>query len=743
MSVVPAAQVTVYMADGGFSHPVDRGGFVGGGFAWDSSRARFRDFDRHQPTAGQAPDETLTGVVWDEALQAVILNWRVKPLDIDESFWFGPVINLTTGARMRSLVHDPNAAGQWRIIRPGGNYGCRLLQQYQAGEGDWQLSSTESLEANPKFAVSLFREQTPGSDTFTAGTIPPWIYTGIRFGGVWQLQLPKWRQPTLHKRVAGQWQAVATHEWDTSGLYGDSYGDAEQFLTIMCIDGRLVLRGGGMGEPWVYSEDRPITVGAAPITFCGNSGAAYFGLHDVEFAQGDWNLLRACQQTTLDTTPTALPTSVVTGAKPAGTSARAYMAAWDGSEIATPARQFYLGVSLHSEDGTDTPVVRCAGLKLAPVTEAGPQAFVDVSSRFTSASGGWQCDLEERTVRQQYTVHMDNRDAYFDNLRANKLISIALGRPGTESLGAAASWVNGRPAQHLLSVCRIDERAERSLADHELTLVTIDGVDILDEIECGDRAPQDGMTVAAAMREALGWGHVRAAEIGEIYDSGRTLPGSTWAATRDLSATDTDVSGVLDSGSGAACKPRPDVSVLRWLKHLMQFDTNTFLLFDEAHLFRYVQLSSQTVRYFRPTHSPQAEDEIVREVVWRPRLNEGYASVVVTGQERATGRPLSSHALDSEALRTVGSARFRGWDHGYRDSDTNLNTQALCNLRCRYRYEWMRRRRDVGSFGVIGQRMVPTWRADVDGTDCYLTGFSEDFDAAGAWDMSPEVVRAA
>lgn len=742
MSVVPAAQVKVYMADGGFSHPVDRGRFVGGGFAWDAERARFRDFDVHLPTAAQAPDPTLTGIVYDDALKAIILNWRIKPQDIDEDFWLGPVVDPKTGARMRTLYPDPNSAGRWRIVRPGGNYGVRLLQQYYAGEGEWALSSYNNLEANPKFAVSLFREWTPGDESFTAADTPPWIHTGIRFGGVWQLQLPKWRRPTLHKLVGGSWRPVASGDWDTSPLYGDSYGDAEQFIVIKAIDGRLVFRGGPMGDAWVYSEARPINVAAAPITFCGNSGCATFGLHDIEFAQGEWNLLRGATATTLDVTPAGMPESIVTGAKPAGTYARAYMAAWDGSEITEPTRTFYLGVGLYSQDGTDTPVVRCAGLDFAPVTEAGPQRFIDVSGRFIEGSGGWECDLERRCVTQQYTIRLDNSDGFFDGTRANRLIRVALGRPGTEELGPASSWVNGGPAMHFTAVCRMDQHDAASEATRETRVVTLDRLDILDEIECGDRAPQDGMTVAAAMREALSWGHVRPAEIGEIYDSGHKLPGSTWARSEALADSATDVSGVLDLEAGAACKPRPDVTVLRWLQYLMGFDYNTFMLFDDVNLFHYVLLSGTALRTFRVTDSPAAEDEIRRELRRRPRLGEGKTSVIVGGRERSTGRPLSSRACDQSAWRSVGSRRFRGYDVTEREHNEALSTQGLCNLRCRHRFDWARRVRDLTSVGLIGQRLIPTWRVTVAGQDCYVLSIDEEFDRTGRWDMTAEMVSA-
>jgi hypothetical protein len=735
------------MADGGFSHPVDRGRFVGGGFAWDDELERFSEYDVHRATEAQLVGG-FGGVVWDAALKAATLAWQIEPRDIDEDFWFGPITYQTLAPAWETLYpmrsSAPASTGSWRIIRPGGTSGVTYLQQYAATPDEFAFPSHGSLPANPKFCVSLYREWTPSAEEIGAAAAP-YIHTGFTFGGIWHLRLVKWRAPELHKRVGGQWQLVATKDWQAQELYGDNYGERETFITVMCIDGQIVMRAGAMGEPWVYAEKRPITVAAAPIELRGNGGACYFGLHGVVFARGEWNLLLGRAAATLDRAPAAAPVSVVTGSKPAGTYARAYLANADGSELEVgPSgpwpRSLRVGVALYSEDGTETPVVRCAGLRVAPVTTAGPQSFLDLTERFMSGDGGWELDLNKHVVKQQYTIRLDNSDGFFDNLRANKLLSIALGRPGSEDAGSGSSWVGDGPAQKLVSVCRIDEKTEESIANAWAQVVTIDRMDILDEIECGERAPQDGMTVAAAIAETLTWGHVRAAEIGAIHDSGARLPDSSWAGEQALGEAGSDVGGMVDRESGAACKPRPELSVWRWLRYLMSFDYNTFMLWDDEGLFQYVALSTAVTRIFRVTDSPAAEDEIRRNLSRRPRLNEGKTSVIVGGRERSTGRPLSSRACDFTALTGVGSSRFRGWDVTEREADESLGEQRLVNLRCRYRFEWLRRLRDVGSYSLIGQRVIPTWRVTVDGSDFYVMSVREQWDVGGLWEMDVDVV---
>jgi hypothetical protein len=737
MSMVRAAQTRVYMADGGFSHPVDRGRFVGGGMVWDEDRYQLRDY--HSPVP--IDPAVLAGVVYDQALEACTLAWRVAPQDIDLTMWEG-ALNSVSGQRQRPLERGGSTLqGLWRVVRPGGNHNVSVLQQYHTGLEFFQVTSLEPLRRNPKFAVAMYREQTPGDEVYEPGMEIPYIYTGVTFGETWALQLPKWRPAELYKRVNGKWRLVAIHDWMAQELYGDSYGEREQLLVIMAIDNKLVIRGSVVGDPWVYTEPTPISVKATPVQFHGNGGAATFGLHQVEFAQGEQRLV-ARRPTTLDRSPAAALESVTTGSKPAGTRAGAYMGDKDGNPLTGKPRSFYVSIALESEDGQETPVLRCGGLRAHPVTTAGPQRFLDVSARFIGGSGGWELDLQERVIKQQYRVELDNEDGALGNLRANKLVSIALGRPGSEAAGAASSWVAGGPAQKVLSISRIDEDAQESFAARTLTLVTIDRMEVLEEVECGERAPQDGLTVATAMREALSWGHVRPEEIGEIYDSGTRLPTSLWAGAYDLAAADKEVGGVVDVGSGAACRPRPEASVRSWLRYLMSYDYNTFAVWDDTGKYRYLRLSPQVMRRFRAVESPAAEDEIRRDRRRRPRLNEGGTSVVVGGRERSTGRPLSSRACDINAWGTVGSPRFRGWDVTIREDDESLNEQRLVNLRCRYRFEWLRAMRDVESIKVIGQRLLPSWRVAVDGQEYWLMSVQEQWDAGGRWEMDLDLVRA-
>jgi len=744
MSVVQAAEVRLYLADGAISHPVDRGCFVGGGLLWDDEMLRFRDFAQYDPAAAQVPLGELYGVTYEEGLKAAVLRWAIRPTDIDLDFWLGrPTIPVAHGvfARARSLERG-ETLGRWRVVRPGWESGATYLQQYDTAAGDYELVSEQSLPANPKFAVSLYREAT--ADPEEGATLLPYIYTGFGFGGQWQVRLPKWRPAELWKLVGGQWKLVGYKDWSAEKLYGDSLGEEETLITVMALDGKLLIKSSVQEDSWVYADPqgRAVTVAAGPVALIGNGGAAYFGLHQVAFAQGSWNLLLARDRTTLDRAPTGLPEMVCTGSKGPKTWARAYLAADDGSELSGPQRTFRLGVALWSEDGTDTPVVKCAGLRVAPVTEAGPMQWQEVTADFQGASGGWSCDLEERRVTQSYTIELDNSSGRYGSLRGNRLVTLHVGRRGSEGAGEGASWAGDLPVRRVLSLAEVQEATAESLARGTVTLQTIDLLTMLEEIECGDRAPLDGLTVAQAIREILSWGHVRPEQMGTIHDSGRRLPTSSWDTARQLGQAGVDVGGALDTESGAAAKLRPDLSVWGALRWAMNFDYNTFLVCYEDGLIYYVQPSATVMRQFRVTASPSAEDEIRRALSFRPRLREGKTSVCVGGRERKSGRPLRSRALDQEALRSVASKRFRGYDVTDRIEDENLNEQRLVNLRCRHRFEWLRRLRDMVSYGVIGQHIRPVWRVGVGEVDCYVMNVQERVGRDGQWEMELDVVTA-
>jgi len=738
VSELPAAVVKVEMANGGFTHPLDRGRFIGGGFVWDDSLRRFRDYDVHVPSAAQAVDTTLSGVAWEDGLQGLVLAWRVAPQSIDAEWWFGP--QQVDGDGTITWPQAPSSMGLWRTIRPGGDAGVTLLQQYKVGRDDWELPSFESLPANPKFSVSMYREQTPAPEE-TTGNVPQ-TYTGVTFGGCWHVRLPMLAPAELWKLTGGRWKRVASHDWRLEELYGDSYGSAEVFLTIWCVDGKLLIKSSVTEDSWVYQEDRAISVAAAPLILRGNGGCAYFGLHKVEFAEGGWNLLVSRDVTTLDRMPAALPSAICVGSKPAGTYARAYQANADASEITSVKRSFRVGVVLYSADGTDTPVVRCAGLQFPPVSETGPRAWLDLTGKFISGSGTWSCDLEERCIKQSYSLVMDNSDGYFSGIREAKLLRLSIGRPGTENMEWGGSW-SGGPLPRVCSVCVLDEQDDGSLASTEVKLVTIDRIDMLDEISCGERRPLDGVKVCDAIREIMSWGHVGADEIGPIYDSGAVLPSSQYALTKALETMTTPVGGELDTESGAACRIRAEASIKSALLFCSKFDYNTFYSYGPDCLLRYEVAPSVVRRYFRETSSPAAEDEILRTRSRRPRLREGHTSVLVGGRERSTGRPISSRAYDQEALTTIMSRRFRGWDQTNEINDEALNTAALAALRCRYEYLWGRRLRDQASWGAIGQRIYPPWKINVAGYgDHYVLEVTEEFDAPGDWSMSISGVTA-
>jgi hypothetical protein len=727
VSIVQPATIKVEISEGTFTIPVDRGRFVGGGFEWDGEKCRFRDFEVYEPTLAQVPLGQLNGIVYEEALKAAILAWGIKPQDIDVDFWMG-------GEVMGTWAHRAARSGLWRIVRPIGMPGTTVWQQYDGWpDVDAEITSLGKLRANPKFAVQMYRESSPEADEETGDL--PYIFSEFRFGGKWAVRFPKWASAELWKMAGGQWKVVARKDWSGGELYGDGYANKDMFVNVLCLDGKLLIKSNLAEDSWLYSETTAINVPAAPVAFRSTGGTGYFGLHEITFAQGEWNILVARGATTLDRVPTMAATKITLGSKPAGTLAKVYAAGVkEIAEVTEMQRTFRLAVKLWSEDGTDTPVVKMAGLNFPPVTAVRVPAWRDVTSDFLGAEGGWDCSLEERAVTQRYTVRLQNTEGQYSRMRGNVRLRIWASR--------------GAPKVRCTSVAQVDGRESSSFSETGISFTTIDRLQALDEIEIGDRPALDGMNISDAMWHILSWGHVWDDEIGEIYDSGHRLPIGAGGGT-DLSSASTIVADVLETSGIAACKLRPDVTVRRALRWLLNFDYNTFIAFGEDGKFYYLAPGQGIYRTYRETLSPEAEDEIREALSFRPGLREGKTSVTVGGSERSTGRPLSSRAYDYPALADIQSGRYRGYDATKRVDDQNLNEQRLLDMRCRYEFEWMRRLRDEVSFAAIGQNLVPAIRIAVmsDRTgatkDYYILNVNEEIAPDGKWDMKLDAVTAA
>lgn len=759
-TAVQSAVVQCASAKGKTSLPYDRGRFIGGPIAWDESNRRFRDYDVRPPTQAdlnaltdeeRSDREYLSGVVYEKSLKAAILAWQIHPQDVDLDFWLGPY-DREEARRPRRLPTGPEGP-KWRIIAPAGNPGKELLHQYNAAPDlTWELSSYGELDDDPCFAVSMFREASYTPTTEDASRPLPYIYTGVTFGGIWHLRFPKWRYAELHRLIGGQWKLVSWKDWSGQDLYGDSYGNREIFVVVMCLDGAILIKSSLNEESWLYAlpsnNARAVRVGRGPVTFAGNGGSAYFGLHAVDFAKGRLNILKARSRSGLDRLPSALPASVCLGGKFAGTRATATMYDDQDREISSlsqiSARQpgFYTALRLESEYGTRTPVVRLGGVQFPPSTTEPELAWEDLAEDFIEASGGWTLSLEERCVTQSYTIRLSNRSGAYNGWHGNRMVALSFGRPGSEAAGEGSSWVDGAPRRRLTSLAQIVDHNRTSYANLETTLQTISLLEELDEVEIGPRPPLDGYTVAQAFRLILSWCNVGEGQIGTVYDSGHRLPVSSYAMERQLDALPGEVRGALDTEAAAACQLRPELTGKQALRWLLNWDYETFVVETELGQLSYVLPPRTVIRHFSALQREVAEDEIQGEITFRPRLREGRTSVVVSGRERSTGRPLSSRAYDYPALTTTDLARFRGYDRTTRISDGNLVTQDLCNLRCAYERRWMQRVRDGASFSVLGQRLLPLWLVDVGGTQFYTLNVQESVRRDGTWETDVDVVRA-
>jgi len=267
MGALPAGIVDLRVAAGGYTDPRRRGWCDGGYLAFDRDLKRWKGWEDTTPRA----EGELAGVGWLEELGGATLAWETVALDIQLSEW-------RTGG------------GKFAVVRPPGDPSTTRLHQFDATPGLTWFAVRENMPADRAFCVSLYREATPARDEIVDESALPYYYTEIVFGGRYALRLPKWREAELWRRKGGVWTRVLQTTWRHSELYNDSHSSQEMFITILPLDGQVLLMASNYtDQAVVWTEDCPIPLPkrAAAVAVEGNGGAAYIGLHDVIFATGD------------------------------------------------------------------------------------------------------------------------------------------------------------------------------------------------------------------------------------------------------------------------------------------------------------------------------------------------------------------------------------------------------------------------------------------------------------------------
>ncbi len=699
MSLIPAGDVRLEVSDGPYTDMTYRGGVDGGYIVWDEQRRQLRDW--YDPT----PDAVgLRGVQYIDGV-GLILNWQCIPTGIDESQW--------------TLSTD----GQFAVVRPPGEPSVTRWHQYDSTPDLAWWACRRGWDAGRPFSVSIYREATPRREGVVRTDSLPYLYTGVQFGGRYELRLPKWRPVELWKLVGGEWRLVLTTQWRHAELYNDSHSQQELWVTVMPVDGRLLLcQSNYTDQPVAYVEERPIALPEAPIVVRGNGGAAYFGLHDIEFAQGEQTLY---SRTGVGTRQVwSMPTSMVLGSKAAATTAAVdiidesgavidqarYEQLWastthNGKLDVPVALTYRQRLRLRTWDPHQTPVVQYAGTELQPNPRVVEQAWDDISDRVISVTGGWQVDLSRRMGWQEYSVELDNSDGYFRAWDRTRLCRLSLGYAGT-ALGMRAQ-----------SYIYIDGDAAQNIASATVTARTLDRLQSLDEIECGYRAPQDGLYVWEAVLHVLRWAGFRVHpyrfltpplpgddDIGYLHMSGRRLPTSRYEAARRLGVYGVEVQGAGADEQRAVAQPEPDMSCGEYLRYIMQYDRDTFLWIGTDGLVYYRPLASvTTTHHMFEADALDAVDAIRGSFEHQARLRARKTSVRITGRDRVTRAPLTAYQRDAAAIATGSTGGHVGYDRPHRVSDDKCNSWAMVVKRAAWEYATQRALQSAVSFECLGQ----------------------------------------
>lgn len=671
------------------------GGLEGGYVELAEGRRELRDW--YHPDGGLRGFEFVPDV-------GLILSWDTMAQEIVEDEW--------------TLSTD----GKFAAVRPAGSPSQTRWHQFDATP-DVEWWALRDWDAGRPFCVSVYREATPSRDTTSATT--PYVYTAVQFGGRYELRLPKWKPVELWRLTGGQWRQVLQTNWQQGEMYSDAHSKAELFITVLPIDGCLLLyNGNATGAEMVrYVEDKPIRLEtAAPVMVRGNGGACYFGLHGVLFADGDQYLYS--RQPATQRNLWSAPQSVVMGSKPGDTIAEVEVydgaglkldaARWQqlwnstthGGVLDVPVELTYT-TRLHMARWTSwlTPVVKLAGVAHDPHPIVPEPVWEDVSERVQSVSGTWQVDLAKRIGFCDYTVELDNSDGALRGWDRVRLARLDLGYAGQTLARRADCYIY------------VDDDGVENIAQATVTARTLDRIHTLDEIECGYRAPLDGMYVWEAVLHILEWAglHIDANRytppagpqpdgIGYLHMSGRRLPTSRFEATQALGARGVEVRGAGADESRAVVQPDPGQSCLEFLSYVMQYDRSTFAWFGTDGLFYYRPLASVSVtHHMYETEQLDALDAIRKGFSTQTKLREARTSVSVTGRDRATKLALTAYKRDAAAI-SDGTARGHvGYDRPHRVSDEKCNEWPLVTKRCAWEYAVRRALGTSISFECLGQ----------------------------------------
>lgn len=693
------------MSRAGYTEYTDPGGCDGGYMSWDSERARWHDWASLEEIGlfSSAP----RGIVYEQGLEAAMLAWSIIPQGIET--W--------------DLLQI--AGGNWATILPPGDPAVTRYHQYDSTPGvTWRAAWLDDRPAGSPIVVSLYREATPKRENVVNEALLPYYYTAVRFGGKYELRLPKWRQAELWKLVGGQWQPVLRTPWRHSEFYNDSHSQQELFIVIINLDGMLLIKNSHTEESVVYAEAKPIALNHPVIEVSGNGGACYVGIHDLQFSTATDNYLVSRNGFRTFASRGDVPEGRLIGSQGSECAASLKLVDADGQEWTEGSLSEYIMdrygkwksdkvypiqylklLHLETTNPYQTPIVRFAGAVHPPRADRVARAPEEIGERVLSVQGGWQVDLDKRLATQQYELTLDNSDGHFADWTQDRVLELRARYEGD------AAWTELGGGYGYVTSSEVQNPAVASV-----TARTLDRLESLGEIECGPRAPQDGMLVADALREALEWGgvHLRTTlnawfdpvyEIGTWYESGRRIPTSRFAAEQQLRGRGIEAAASGDGERSAVAQPDPTDSVLDYLVYLMQFDVMTLLYYYEGR-FHYVSLEeileSAETRILSGTAVENSVDNLLG-LGTVPETGRVAARVMVVGEDRIYKRPLAATATDYGALRDPAARNFVGYPRTRRITDKSLNTRTLVSQRCRWEYEKLRALRQTVSIATAGQ----------------------------------------
>lgn len=747
--MIPAGQAKIEWASCPPTVLTEPGGFVGLEPRFDERRNRLEGI------------ECLEGSYnYEDALKVITCSYGIEPRDVTQPVFTdrsAPLVAEMFGSGTGGLEWDlqdhyspttgklqrkTTRKGEWRLVAPEWNYGGYVAWQVYAStpgvaltyEDLWYLRSETKIPANRPFALQMARQATPTAEERPEG----YYFTGVRFGGCFELRIPKWDTTVLRKLVSGAWKTVAEWDWQVGKFYKDEGSERALWVLVWPLDGRLLVRTSLSGEANVYEEARPFGVPEATIAFCGNGGSAGFGLHELRFVQPETesglNLLAAEETTHYPYRPVAAPTPVLIGRAPDGTTARVVQVTGEPPVPQTPttATEYRVGVEFGPDaEGIESPVIRMAGLSYPTRVTLSDPAWLDISADLQEGEGTQEFSIERRTVTRNCRVTLDNADGRYRAVRGAKLMRVSLGRYGLVC--------------RYIGIAYLDEANREGLGLTEGSFEVIDRLEPLEEIECGYRRPLDGALVCDALEEVFSWGRFHSSEIGTFYNSGVRLPTTAYASASWAGAA----AGVLDNGA-AAVQFRPETTIGEAYRYLMGWDAWTGIYFDGVTgrvEYRQIIASSPATRTFVETETLDGQDAIRGGASRRPRLRDIATAFRVEGVDRRTGLKLGATAWDRAKVQSPTVTGFRALDKSLAEHDDSRGSQAELNLRCRYLYDFHHRLREERGFESLGQPdLFPPSKVIVSETvtgeeeTVYILAVHDMFDGEGRYDGQIEAV---